>query len=88
MEPGGIFSELYGACPVAGMMKLDGVNGGRGAGRACWMVMNNGSQRQPFICRNSRKSCFSCEFYRRVQSEESQNAAEPVKDTQKISNPS
>ena len=84
MEPGGIFSEVYGACPVARMMKYDGINGGRGAGRACWTVMNTGSPRGPFICRNSRKSCFSCEFYRRVHSEEGyQGAVEPFEDIEK-----
>ncbi|PKK82248.1 MAG: hypothetical protein CVT49_14585 [candidate division Zixibacteria bacterium HGW-Zixibacteria-1] len=70
MEPGGIFSEIHGACPVPQMMKFDGANGGRGAGRACWMVMNKVSGKDPFICRHKRESCIHCDFYRRVHSEE------------------
>ena len=70
MEPGGIFSEIYGTCPVALNMKFDGVNGGRGAGRICWKVMNRISSKDPFICRHNRQSCIHCDFYRRVNSEE------------------
>jgi hypothetical protein len=71
MEPGGIFSKIYGECPVPEMMKFDGQNGGTGAGRACWMVMHNGSGIGPFVCRNRRVSCVQCEFFQRVQIEES-----------------
>jgi hypothetical protein len=71
MEPGGIFSKIHGECPVPKIMKFDGQNGGTGAGRACWMVMHNGSEIGPFVCRNRRVSCVQCEFYRRVQIEES-----------------
>ena len=70
VEPGGIFAEIYGECPVPRMMKYDGVNGGRGAGRVCWKVMNNAALKEPFICRNSRISCFQCEFFIRVKNEE------------------
>jgi hypothetical protein len=69
MEPGGIFSKIYGECPVPKMMKFDGVNEGKGAGRSCWMAMNAASGNGPYICRNSRISCLRCEFYRRVQGE-------------------
>jgi eukaryotic-like serine/threonine-protein kinase len=69
MEPGGIFAKIHGTCPVPKMMKLDGVNDGRGAGRVCWTVMNSGSNSEPFICRNNRSSCFHCAFFQRVQSE-------------------
>lgn len=75
MEPGGVFSEIYGPCPVPKMMKYDGLNGGCGAGRVCWMVMNTSSQKGPFICRNSRQSCYNCEFCRRVHNEEGSKAA-------------
>lgn len=70
MEPGGIFSEIYGVCPIARTMKYDGVNGGLGAGRACWVVMNKSAGKGPFICRNNRQSCYDCGFYKRVRSEE------------------
>jgi len=70
MEPGGIFAEIYGACPVPQMMKYDGVNGGRGAGRTCWMVMNSGTNSELPVCRNNRLTCHHCTFFQRVQSEE------------------
>jgi hypothetical protein len=70
MEPGGIFAQIYGPCPVPKMMKYDGINGGRGAGRACWMIMNNSRSKGPFVCKNSRLSCCQCEFFRRVHNEE------------------
>jgi len=70
MEPGGIFSEIHGVCPVAQMMKYDGANGGRGGGRVCWMIKNKASGDSCNICRHHRQSCIHCEFYRRVHSEE------------------
>ena len=81
LEPGGIFAEIHGTCPVPEAMRYDGVNGGRGAGRACWTVMNSGSGNEPFVCRNRRQSCFHCEFYLRVHSEEEyRNTVDPVEE--------
>nr|MBN2277067.1 hypothetical protein [candidate division Zixibacteria bacterium] len=70
LEPGGVLTGIYGTCKVAQVMKLDGINGGRGAGRACWMVNHSGSHEDHPICRNSRQSCYLCEFYLRVENEE------------------
>ncbi len=81
MEPGGIFADIYGPCPVPKMMKFDGVNSGRGAGRACWMVMNSGTQAEPFICRNNRLSCYHCAFFQRVQSEEDRKVVVNIGDS-------
>jgi len=75
MEPGGIFSEIYGPCPVAKLMKYDGINGGRGAGRICWSILNSSPRDSQPVCRNTRQSCFDCEFYRRVQNEEESTVA-------------
>jgi eukaryotic-like serine/threonine-protein kinase len=69
MEPGGIFADKYGPCPIPRMMKYDGVNSGRGAGRICWSIMNGSLQNNHLVCRNSRHSCFHCSFYNRVQNE-------------------
>jgi len=74
MEPGGLFSKIYGVCPIPLTMKYDGINGGRGAGRTCWMVVNKSAEKGPFICRNNRQSCYHCEFYKRVHSEENYTA--------------
>jgi hypothetical protein len=71
MEPGGIFAKINGEpCPVATLMKLDGTNGGIAAGRACWAVVSNQNNGTNIVCRNNRKSCFTCEFYYRVNNEE------------------
>ena len=37
-EPGGSETESLGVCPAAVESRLDGVHGGRNAGRACWIV--------------------------------------------------
>jgi hypothetical protein len=70
MEPEGIFSKIYGECPIPKMMKYDGANGGTGAGRICWMAANSLSRNKKIVCRNNRVSCMQCEFYLRVQREE------------------
>jgi hypothetical protein len=71
MEPGGIFSKIHGECPVPKLMKYDGINGGTGAGRICWTLNSANSKTGAMICRNNRISCLHCEFYLRVQGEES-----------------
>ncbi len=70
MEPGGIFARLHGECKVPKSMKYDGVNGGRAAGRTCWLVMNDSNHRCSKYCLHSRQSCTNCEFYIRVMAEE------------------
>ncbi len=66
LEPGGIFSKIHGPCPIPQMMRHDGANGGRGAGRVCWEVMPKLSREQHLICRNRWQSCVNCRFYARV----------------------
>ncbi len=70
MEPGGIFSKLYGPCPIPLKMRFDGINGGRGAGRICWEIMPGESRHANILCRNRRQSCQNCKFFLRVHSEE------------------
>lgn len=60
-------------CPAAKAMKLDGVNGGGGGGRACWLV-NSQSGCPAHACRRVTR-CQDCEFYRRVVFEEEGAAA-------------
>ena len=90
LEPDGIFSQIHGPCPVARAMKFDGVNGGKGAGRACWLVKDHLSAGQTMPCRNHRLACINCEFYRRVQNEEESSRTveknlEPIGDSEKLS---
>lgn len=68
-EHGGLLADAMGECPTSRSMRFDGENGGKGAGRACWMVADP-------LCRKghsfskSASSCLNCEFYNRVQFEE------------------
>jgi len=70
LEPGGILAKIHGECPVPREMKKDGVNGGIGAGRSCWAVVNSCHAVNRIAGRNRRRSCLECEFYRRVVCEE------------------
>ncbi|HWR83715.1 MAG TPA: hypothetical protein VN285_10455 [Candidatus Deferrimicrobium sp.] len=73
-EKGGLAATLYGECPVSTAMELDGLNGGIGGGRACWMV-------PAAVCRQEKgrrgrgHPCLVCEFYQRVIFEEGSNAS-------------
>ncbi|RME26142.1 MAG: hypothetical protein D6800_06885 [Candidatus Zixiibacteriota bacterium] len=58
-EPGGVLAAVEGVCPVPKWFKLDGANDGIAAGRACWMVVDNG-------CHRHGRACHTCQFYRRV----------------------
>lgn len=70
-EPGGIKAKELGTCSAALNEKLDGVHGGRNAGRACWVVAGTlcggivqGTFAQKF------NTCEKCEFYANVRGEE------------------
>lgn len=68
-EPGGLMIEVLGPCPVPVALKLDGVNAGQAAGRACWLVA--GSTCAPHRSDGqSGYGCHRCEFYHRVIHEE------------------
>ncbi len=62
-EKGGLMVPILGECPVASLLKFDGLNDGVGAGRACWMVGDSECQR---TCLKGRRTCYDCEFYKRV----------------------
>lgn len=59
-EKDGLLADAFSECPVSVSMKFDGLNGGCGAGRVCWMV------RKPDSCSCGNHACHTCEFYRRV----------------------
>ena len=69
-EPGGINHHL-GGCPVVNERVLDGVHGGKNAGRACWVVAGtlcNGEVQGTFARKYS--GCEKCDFYDKVWQEE------------------
>jgi hypothetical protein len=73
-EPKGIHVAEFGVCPVAMEMKLDGVHGGKYAGRACWVVAGTlcKGQVQGTFARKF-ETCERCDFYLQVREEEHPN---------------
>lgn len=64
-------SDFSSACPVLKEDSLNGVHGGRGAGRACWVVKGTlcgGTVQGMFAEKLGR--CVMCDFYKMVRSEE------------------
>ncbi len=59
-------------CPASSEQRLDGVHGGKNAGRACWVVAGTfcGGIVQGTFARKY-DTCEKCEFYRAVKQEES-----------------
>ncbi len=68
-EKGGLLADILGECPVSTSMKYDGMHGGRGGGRACWMIPDSACRKDPANS-NPLMRCHACEFYRRVVFEE------------------
>ena len=68
-EPGGIFAEALGACPVTNALKFDGINEGKAGGRTCWMLRSSLTD-ESLICADPGVTCAACAFHRRVIHEE------------------
>jgi hypothetical protein len=70
-EPGGKNAEELGVCPAATTNRLEGVHGGRKAGRACWVVAGtfcDGAVQGTFA--QKYQDCSVCEFYKQVRRDE------------------
>ncbi|MFA4825260.1 MAG: hypothetical protein WC593_08900 [Methanoregula sp.] len=70
-EPGGIKVKELGVCRAAIETRVDGVNEGKNAGRACWGVTGTlcgGTVQGSFAAKMS--NCQGCEFYKEIQKEE------------------
>ena len=70
-EEGGRNVKDLGVCPVSTETKLDGVHGGKNAGRACWAVAGTfckGEVQGTFALKY--KDCEKCDFYQTVRQEE------------------
>lgn len=63
-----------GVCPSVHETRLDGVHGGRRAGRACWVVAGTqcGGATQGHFAKKY-KTCVNCDFYQQVLAEEGAN---------------
>ncbi len=70
-EPGGASAGRLGVCPVTTDTRLDGVHGGKNAGRACWVIAGSFSKEaEETAPAGHRKDCASCDFYKAVHNEE------------------
>jgi hypothetical protein len=70
-QPGGKEAPELGICPAAVEKKLDGLHGGKNAGRACWLVagtMCGGKVQGTFAQKYG--NCEKCDFFKAVRLEE------------------
>lgn len=70
-HPGGHSAADSGVCPVSIYDELNGVHGGKNAGRACWTIDNSLC---PELMRETPpkkfSGCWKCDFYHSVKNEE------------------
>lgn len=70
-EIGGKNVRTLGICPAAIDERLEGVHGGKNAGRACWVVAGTFCEgRVQGTFAQKYGDCTSCEFFRTVRKEE------------------
>jgi hypothetical protein len=71
---GGAHEHDQGICPASNEKRLDGVHGGKNAGRACWVVAGtfcDGKVQGTFAAKYGK--CETCAFYQAVKKEEGTN---------------
>jgi len=70
-EPGGAKSKEMGICPATTESFATGMNGGKNGGRICWAVTGTfcGGKVQGSFAQK-QVSCMTCDFFKRVKSEE------------------
>lgn len=69
-EPGGRNTIRHGVCPASLEVTVDGVHGGRNAGRCCWVVASGYRSYGPFGCLTDEfNECHKCDFYHMVKKE-------------------
>ncbi len=70
-EPGGLKAQELGVCPAATAAALNGINGGRNGGRACWAIAGTlcgGKVQGSYAAK--LPNCMQCEFYKQVSHEQ------------------
>lgn len=74
-ELGGQHVDDLGPCPVFTHTELNGVHGGKNAGRACWVVTGSlcGGKVQGHE-EQKRAACWECDFLKLVKKEEEPTA--------------
>lgn len=84
-EPGGAKVKELGVCQAALEPRLDGINDGKNAGRACWGVTGTlcgGKVQGTFASKMG--NCLECSFYKQVQQEEGSKIVGPKKILEKL----
>jgi hypothetical protein len=77
-QPGGDH-EKDGICPTAFMTVYEGINGGKNAGRVCWMIAGTRCEsRLQGTFAQKVLSCTECDFYRAVMDEEGEDLKLPL----------
>jgi len=70
-EPGGSKTSELGVCPAAVANNVNGINGGKNGGRACWAIAGTlcgGKTQGSFATKLT--NCMACEFYQSVKAQE------------------
>ena len=70
-QPGGPQEKDFGTCPAYSEARLNGIHGGKNAGRACWIVSGTlcGGKVQGTYA-EKLTNCVQCDFYGQVRKEE------------------
>ncbi len=70
-EPGGENAEETGICPATTHERMDGIHGGKNAGRTCWVVAGTfcGGRIQGTFAQKYG-DCAMCDFFLKVKFEE------------------
>lgn len=74
-QSGGRLISEFGICPASTDQSLNGIHGGKNAGRACWVVAGTfcggtvqGTEAQ------KQHNCWTCDFFQAVKKEETPSA--------------
>lgn len=70
-EPEGAKSFALGVCPAATDALCEGINGGKNGGRICWAIAGTFCEgKVQGTSAEKEVSCMSCDFFKKVESEE------------------
>lgn len=70
-EPGGRNVDTLGVCPASTHIQSDGTNGGKNAGRCCWVVAGTLCDDEvDGVFAEKFENCLKCPFYLAVERQE------------------
>jgi hypothetical protein len=78
-ERGGKNVASLGLCPSSTLESLDGLHGGKNAGRACWVIAGTFCEdRVQGTFAGKYQDCIQCPFFRQVKMEEGPDFQTPL----------